>query len=269
MCRKIMVLILSFVMLLTLASCTKKDVKEESKGRVRVYTRDEIMEERIDGIFVKYSDNAFAPVISETPGYQGDDIDIGNIERYIWFLDPMGLMDDALPEVTKDRPLVAIYNADRNMPLEYSLEKYIDKGYTIGTRVYLDESDDMYLSFNEKLSGSSAADVIGEQSDERALIYSISGSENKLPYDNVDLDINMLLGLDRNKRYTIQAFSGTKLRTFQIYSDTRAFQGDSITPITSPYKKTKDGYFIIELPQNIKTGYYYLSGCGFFKYKAD
>ena len=86
-----------------------------------------------------------------------------------------------------------------------------------------------------------------------------------LPINNVDPNMEMLLGLEKDKLYKIRYYQGTKAREATFAADTKVFQSEKYIPIATPYRKTDSGYFVVNLPVNLADGYYYLSAIGFFE----
>ena len=43
-------------------------------------------------------------------------------------------------------------------------------------------------------------------------------------------------------------------------------QSDDVITLNNPYTKSKEGYFRINLPDNLEEGYYYICGKGLFKF---
>ena len=232
---------------------------------------EEIDEEGRNGIFVRNKDNTFSPLITDVPGYAGDTTE-SSYDRYLWFTDNNTDISSLIPVVTPSTPLVAIYNSTSDMPERWYLERYEDKKYTIGAHIYLDEDLTMYIDTDEPLSGTSAEHALNQidGSDDAYEISSISGKEGvALPIDNVDNNMSILLGTSKDKMFTFTFYRGTKEETVEIYADTRIFQSVKYTELTTPYKKTSKGYFIINLPVNLQDGYYYLSDIGFFRYQGN
>ena len=54
-----------------------------------------------------------------------------------------------------------------------------------------------------------------------------------------------------------------------VFADIRIFQSSAYASLTAPVKKTSNGYFIVNLPANLKTGYYYICDIGLFKYEGS
>lgn len=266
--KKIRSLALLFIFILsvfTLSACGKGSIASKD-GNSLSLTMDEIEKDSRSGLFVLNKDNTFSPVITDLPGYAGE-TDKASNDRYVWFTDSKTDISSLIPTVTPSTPLVAIYDSTNEMPDKWYLEKYTNRGYTIGAHISLDEDDTMLLQGNEMLTSTSAAKVLGNivGKDDLYEIHEISGSP-VLPVDNVDNNMNILLGTEKNKLYTLKFFRGTKEEVADIYADTRIFQSSKYVELNSPFKKTSKGYFIINLPMNLDDGYYYLSDIGFFKY---
>lgn len=246
---------------------SSRQVIADKDGNQLRYTFDEIEKEGVTGLFVHNEDDTFSPAIQKMPNYQGSTGE-ASASRYIWYVESNKDIDDLIPTVTSDSELVVIYNIDGDLPGSYYLEKYAIKGYTIGAHIKLGEDKTMYLSSDDSLKGSQANAVLSEMQENTDDIYTIaaiSGSEN-LPIGNVDPNMNLLLGLEHDKLYKIRYYQGTKEREATFKADAKVFQSERYIPITTPYNKTDKGYFIVNLPQNLARGYYYLSDIGFFLY---
>jgi len=269
--RKILAGILAVVLIIAgfvWFRSTRQVISDKDGNPIR-YTFDDIEEEGVTGLFVHNPDDTFSPAIRKMPNFQGQ-TDSASASRYIWYVKADKSIDDYIPTVTSDDELVLIYNVDGDLSGQYYLEKYAEKGYTIGAHIRLGKDKTMYLTADGKLTGSQASAVLGgmeENTNDEYVIAKISGTEN-LPIGNIDPNMNMLLGLERDKLYKISYYQGTKEREATFKADTKVFQSERYIPITTPYRKTGNGYFIVNLPQNLEHGYYYLSDVGFFIYKS-
>ena len=79
--------------------------------------------------------------------------------------------------------------------------------------------------------------------------------------------MQLLLGLEKDKYYDFEFYQGTKYRKLTTIADTMVLQSEDMMILNNPYTKTKEGYFIINLPDNLKSGYYYICGLGLFRYE--
>lgn len=242
----------------------KQPVADKDGNQLR-YTYQEIMEENATGIFVLNEDNTFSPAITSMPNFQGA-TDKASPERFVWYSEATDDVSRLIPTVTRNGNLVAIFNQDGELSESHYLEKYKYKGYTIGAHIALDENKNMHLFTEECLKGSQAAGVLttmAENTNDEWIISEISGS-TELPINNVDPNMGLLLGLQENKLYEIKYYHGTKEDKQVFKADTKVFQSEKYIPLPTPYKKTDKGFFIINLPENLSNGYYYISDMGFF-----
>ncbi|MBP3783879.1 MAG: hypothetical protein J6I68_11590 [Butyrivibrio sp.] len=74
--------------------------------------------------------------------------------------------------------------------------------------------------------------------------------------------------LEENGIYTLEYYSGTKLSSSQLQADMFALQEFEYYEINEA-DNTANGYFALSLPEDAKSGYYYIEGAGMFKYIAD
>lgn len=245
-----------------------RQVTADKNGNPLRYSFDELEEKGITGLFVHNEDDTFSPAIRKMPNYQGASGE-ASADRYIWYVESDKDMDDLIPTVKSGSELVVIYNTDGDLPGSYYLERYSLRGYTIGAHIRISEDKTMYLISDDCLPGSQAKavfDKMEKNTDDEYTIAGISGSE-KLPIGNVDPNMELLLGLEHDKLYKIRYYQGTKEREVTFKADSKVFQSEKYIPITTPYNKTDKGYFIVNLPENLARGYYYLSDVGFFRYE--
>ena len=240
----------------------------DKDGNPLRYTFEEVEENGLTGVFVHNEDDTFSPAIQEMPNFQGRTTK-KSAERFVWYVETDEDMDNLIPTVTSDSELVVIYNVDGDLPGSYYLEKYGLKGYTIGAHIRLETDKTMHLMAKNSLTGSNAAATLSgmdENTNAEYTIAEISGSD-VLPINNVDPNMNLLLGLTKDKLYEIKYYQGTKEKTATFRADAKVFQSEKYIPISTPYRKTNLGYFAVNLPLNLANGYYYLSDIGFFAVK--
>ena len=262
------VLLIGIMMCAMLTGCGKSASATKDGNSLRLSYED-IEKDDGSGIYVLNKDKTFSPILSDMPGYSGS-TDRASSERYVWYTDNKTNITSLIPTVTQGTPLVAIYDSSDDMPDEWYLDRYKNKGYTVGMHITLGDDKSMQILSEDPLSGSSAENALSQLSadDDSYNISAISGSSS-LPINNVDKNMMILLGFEKNKVYTFDFYQGTKLQKVDIYADTRIFQSSQYISLKEPYKKTSKGYFIINLPLNLEDGYYYLSDLGFFRYSSN
>lgn len=264
----IVVFIGLIVLMIALTGCGKQATATKDGNKVKESYKD-IEENKESGIYVLNQDKTFSPILPDLPGYAGS-TSKSSSDRYVWYTDNDTNVTNLIPTVTPSTPLVAIYNNTSDMPTDWYIERYKSKGYTVGMHISLADDKTMQIIPEDKLSGTSAASALKKISgdDDEYTINSISGA-SVLPIDNVDNNMMILLGFEKNKEYTFEFYQGTKLRRINMLADTRIFQSSQYIALKDPYKKTSKGYFIINLPINLQSGYYYLSDIGFFRYMEN
>ena len=265
--------IILFIMLAfsLLSSCGDASVAiSDEKGEPIYYTSSDLSIsdlEGSEGIFILNSDGTFSPIATGFSGYQ-DSPSGASKDRYIWWTDNKTCLTKLIPTFTKDSKLVMIYNADTSLPGEFLLEKYKYLGYTVGTHFYRSDDNSMYIMTDDMLEDASASEILLEVSDEDSYKIAAVNRKKNLPLDNVDNNLQMLLGLEKGATYNFSFYKGTKYVTFNTVADTQVMQSESLIRLENPYTKTKDGYFEINLPENLADGYYYICELGLFRVKG-
>ena len=254
-----------------LAGCKKKIADKD--GAALRYSYNDIEKKKLEGLFTLNADGTFSPLPSDIEGFTGT-TKASSPDRYIWYTDNGENFTELIPTVTPETPIVIIYDSDKSMPDKDSwyLERYEPMGPTIGAHVKLGKDKTMYLSEEGILPNTSAEKVFKDsenssRDDDHALME-VSGASVKLPIDNVEPSMEMLLGLSYGKKYTFKYLQGTKTKSVDIIADAYSFQSKELLPISAPYKKTENGYFIINFPIGLKSGFYYITDLGFFYYEA-
>jgi hypothetical protein len=260
-CRKLLVLLVTFVMVLSLAGCGKQAIADR-KGEMLFYEQDELT----DGFYIKNADGTFSPVMSGAEGYGGTVLE-STPDRYLWFSNNTYNMKKLIPVLNKKTELIARFSEDSQMPETYTIEKYKDRGYTIGVKLYVDgssvyfgTSNGDYCSDSQVGSGINGSDLPTE------VQLAEFNRKNTLPLSSIDRDLNMLLGLEKNGKYQLGFYIGTNYRSKEAIADTCVFQSENVYKLITPFKKTKDGYFIVRMPQSAEKGYYYICDAGLFYY---
>ena len=228
---------------LFLCGCsTSAPVKEK-------YKLDEIYEDSLYGFYVKDGTD-FYPV--KQP--QGNPED-----NFMWSYGSLGC-----PKVTKDTPLVAVFGSNQDMPNEYYIEKYRFLCYTIGANVSIGEDgQSMWMSTSNLCEGSNIQMALdGQDISDPCELDTVNGEKY---LSNIDTEVNILTGLEKNKYYDLEIFSGTRNLKATICADTAVYKKKGHTDLSYPLTKTYDKYFIVNIPEDLGKGYYSVNGEGFFR----
>lgn len=259
------------LMAFSLASCGSKKEVATKNGKALSYSMDDILSKQMYGFYVMNRDGTFTPVNSSASGFTSEATSYDS-SRFVWWCDlntkNKKIDYDAItPRVTKKTPLVAIYDSTSSMPTDYVIERYKSLGYTIGANFILgDDNKSIYMSTQSPCPNSDAYNLVnGKGYDEKLEVSKLNGKRD-LPYSNVDTDINALIGLQKNKYYNLEFYMGTRARTATIKADTKILKSKEVITLENPLKKTDNQYFIVNLPDNMKYGYYYINDAGLFKY---
>ena len=241
----------------------------DKNGEMLRLTEKELLEQGRNGIFVLNKDETFTPLVTGISGYQGKTTESSE-SRYLWYTDNDINITNLIPVVTKDTPLVIVYTSTSSIPSLWYLEKYEDRGYTVGVHFHTNDLREVYIDVDSSLSGSNAGSILDTANlpDPSYALRKVNDSE-KIPLGNIDPNMRMFLGLSKDQFYTFQFYRGTFSTKATFYADTRAFQSEDYIELTSPIKKTDEGYFIINLPLNLQPGFYYINNLGFFEYRTE
>ena len=263
--KSILILIMLMAMLL-FSSCSDEQTLTDEDGNSLELAYYEIED---DGFYVyNKKTETFRSVMNGATGYQGLTTE-QDPSRYVWLGSEGHNVADLIPEVDNKDNILVLVIKDGSMPESYVLEKYKRMGYTIGVNFTFGETGDtLYLDPQNPCETSMAEEKAKAVDNDLLPVHRINGSK-ELPFENIDTDINMLLGLEKDKRYRVNVFEGTKYTKIDFIADTIAFKSEQLIPLETPYIVTEDNYFVINLPKNLKSGYYYINDGGLFKYTAQ
>lgn len=222
-------------------------------------------------------EETFTPIM----GYGSDGRDEGTVfsfidslssdseTKYMWAGSKNVDLYEFIPTIDGKNTFLVMFQKDQeSMPEDYKLEKYKYLGYTIGVEfTFADTGKTMYINGKNTCPTSMASDVL-KDSEELMQVYEINDSK-KLPTENVDTEINVLLGLEREKKYKLEYFNGTQKQENDFIADTAVFKCQEEVVMNDPIKVTENSFFYIKLPKNIKNGYYIINESGMFKYKGQ
>lgn len=254
---------------LLLSGCKDSEVTISEDGGMLFLTAEEMglgTSSGREGYFVLNDDRTFTPLCKSVYGYETPNAG-SEASRFLWFTNETIDVSALIPTVTRDMPLVFIYNSNKTMPKSFSLEKYAFKGYTVGMHMQRNPDNSLSVLSEGGLETSDAGRRIGKISDEKEYALSSINGMSDLPYSNVDNNMKLLLGLEKGKYYSFDFYKGTKFIEMETVADTLVFQSEDYIELLAPYTVTKDGYFILNLPDNLTSGYYYCENSGLFYFE--
>lgn len=263
------------IVAISLTACTSSDehVAANKKGDIKCLSLNDIYSNDLHGFYVVNDDETLSPVMAAAEGYSGEAMET-DPTRYVWWTnidtkDSSIDYEKLIPVVTEDNPLVLTCKTTDDMPEEFNIEKYQNLGFTIGASVGLSETgESMFFITDETCSKSDfATKVEGNELGSTMEIAQINNLQT-LPLQNVDTDINKLIGLDENKYYKFKLRIGTRTSSVDFKADTQVMKAEEFISLSIPYQQTDKQYFIISLPDNMEDGYYYINDAGMFKYES-
>jgi hypothetical protein len=191
------------------------------------------------------------------------------IDHTIWFTSSN---DDDIPTFYPGDAL--LYISSTTVPYEgISWERFADYGYTIGVANMEDDLSGHYYIINSGEYGYSGyiyadsdANVLSQYQNVSNLFLDKIGSVKVR--DNFISDGGTIFGLEKNKKYVCEWYTGTYYQDFEMKADVHAF-GSMETFMTYDYEFLHSNCISIIMPTWLKTGYYYIDGLGFFRYLSS
>lgn len=176
--------------------------------------------------------------------------------------------DTAIPTLYKNDQLV--FKASGNVPA-FTWERFNDQGYSIG--LYgLNASSAGKIQFENGKSGNDGTSSItaalagalseGMTLDNGFVLDKINGAS--LTGDNLR-DGGIVAGLTKDAVANCDLYVGTSLISASATADMRAFTSFELYT-TDLYSNSPDGYAIIDIPDYLKSGYYFINNSGLVKY---
>ena len=241
---------------LAITGCTPKKifVSEEEKYMLVPFTSDQLS---LETYYVK--DGAKFYETYTPDGTSTGVLSAFSKEKYFWLTKDATL----IPTLYSDEILA--YSSSKASKLEDVVaERFYDVGYSMG--IYGGKFDeDGYYCVSLKgnvVPNSSAYKAISKASSKDIRIVSV----NDTPIDKSMLnDGGIFINLEKDKSYEIGYYAGTFYETAIITADYYFLQSYEKIEITS-ISSTKHGYLSLQMPAEAKSGYYYISGKGMFKY---
>jgi len=193
-----------------------------------------------------------------------------NYPRSIWIDDDT---DENIPTVTSADKLVYVSNTD--VPDSIIFERFADYGYTIGISnliadkgghyyiEYMDVDDDDYKYFIDMKSD--AAQVTELEAVTR--LYLDKAGDVKVNEQSVS-DGGTVLGLKKGKTVTCEFYTGTYYQDFNLTANIHSFSSMERF-VSYDYEFMHSSFIVIDIPEYLKSGYYFVNGVGLFRYVSD
>lgn len=253
--KKMLIIMICILSSVLLSACERKQifVKKEDAYKLKAL-RDTELEN--DNYYVKdksqfylcYKPQGTATGITSQP----------KSSRLLWF----NKEETLIPSYYKGE-LIA-YQSNELKLSSVTLERFENIGYSIGMH-----GGEMNVRTNginyqtrKIIKETSAEKEFKKSKSNEISIVEIDG--NAVTEDFID-SAGVIRNMEKNQTYEIGYYEGTKYKTTEITADIcylKSFEVFTINEIST----TKNGYLCIQIPFNLKSGYYYINGVGLFKY---
>ena len=218
---------------------------------------------------VDNEENVFFPVYEGNTTFVGDEIStaIGSKNRIIWALNDSEQIETSIPTLYSGDKL--IYYSQTEIPEKFVLERFEDVGNTFGIA-------GLYKLASERYAYSFSNNEIYEKSD-MARVLKLSNTTETIIFDrissvtlneNVVNDAGIIEGVKGGESYDFDIYAGTIKYPATLKADTRAFVSMEAA-YTYDYDLPQAEIAVLQLPEFLKTGYYYINGTGLFRYIAN
>ena len=249
---------------LLFTSCGKTEVSDSS-GNIIEYTSSDILNDsEKDGFYVLNKDGIASPLMESAEGFDST-AEESSPTRFIYWNNNDNNYDNLIPTLTDKDSIIGVFSYTGDIPTDIVLEKYEDRGYTIGTHISVDVDGSTVLLDTSSFNGSDIKEKIENKNDSFLTLDKINDQD--VPLDNIDKNMNFILGLEKDKKYNLKFYSGTKYTDVETIADTHVMQSSKIIKLSNPYETTKKGFFKVNIPSDLEEGYYYFSNLGLFKYE--
>ena len=186
-------------------------------------------------------------------------VSIADPKRVLW----MEKKESLVPTMYR-KSLIAMKSNTTDLK-SVSCERFRDAGYSIGIYGAVFNEETGMIDFNAQSNigeATPAYQAIDTSLSTEIHLESINGT--KVTADMLD-GSGILNCFEKDKSYTIGYYAGTEYKTCPITASTHmlsSWETFSLTDITM----TKKGYLAIEIPEDFKSGWYYIGGAGLVKY---
>lgn len=212
--------------------------------------------------FVDYKKKLFTPLFNVKQ--QNSDLDIGDPLRIVWMKDELC---ENIPTFYKGSVLT--YYSTTSFPTTVEVERLYDHGYSVGLYGLTQYGEDHYVMKTDATCGatSDAANIAELMIDDETIISIPYLGETALTSQYISSS-GTIKGLNKDSKYTLTVYVGSKRYEAPVTANVRIFS--SMEGFTIPdYTFVGNGLVTYEFPEYMKTGYYYISGFGIFRYIAE
>ena len=245
---------LCLTMIMGLTGCDIQIFEDkDAKGKAKEYKKEDLLR----NVYYIKEGTCFYEAYKCDTSSNGSDLDN---TKCCWLTD-----DEAMVPTYYEDGLIARTTADKIEDESVVMERYEDCGYSIG--MHGAKFENGYITFqksNAVIKKTSLEENLKDANSSNIMIESINGvsvSENMLN------EAGIITGLEQGNDYIIAYYAGSFYGEMTITADVHFFQCFEAYKLDE-FNMTKNGYISLNVPKDLKTGYYRLDGEGFFRYIA-
>lgn len=251
---KVTIILFSMVILAALSGCQliKSDKTDEKK--VTAIKRENLDE----GYYILKGEDKYYPISNYGLTFSTI-VTKPNSKRVAWWTDG----DKLIPTLKKGVDRLVYFSKSQRLSL-FSLEEMEDYGYSIGIKdiSYDDNLHEYYFNPYDTEESSNAGQYSNAFDTSSVYISNINDATNIETYVSRS---GTLLGLEKNKGYDLGIYYGTVYKQITLIADTRIMASYKVYSINK-FTLTKNGYQVLEIPEELPSGYYCVDGLGLFYY---
>ncbi len=240
---------------LQLTGCDSLLEEKKNKYELQAVKNTELAE---DTFYVKSGTDFYA--VYNAGGTAGGSAYKLDLSRIVWLM-----QDESLVPTLYKGEVIAYASSEKELT-GTSLERFKDTGYSIGTyNMTWDTSSERFdFELKDVVSGSDAKLTFKEDKSE---IFGIEKINTTSVSKDMVNEAGVFTCLEKDGNYQIDYYSGTYFESDVFTANVHMLQAYELYSL-SDIASTKNGYVEINLPDDLKTGWYKIGGKGIFKYIA-
>lgn len=252
--KRILWLILTVMTTLALTGCDIQIFEDKNaKNIAKEYKKEDLQ----NNVYYIKDGTSFYEAYKCDTSSEGKDLDY---KKCCWLIDD----EKMVPTYYKDG-LIARMTADKIEDESVIMERYKDCGYSIG--VYGCTFENGYICFKagqNTINKTSLSKALEKSASQNIMIESINGT-----YVNEKMlnEAGIITGMEQGKEYNLTYYAGSVYSEMTVTAETHFFECFEAYKLDA-FNMTKNGYISINVPSDLKTGYYRLDGKGFFRYSS-
>lgn len=253
MIKKIIILLLIISSMLCFTGCKIK-IFEEKKSPYAI--KDVDVSDLAQNRFYVKNGTKFQEVVNPESNFNSAANGVDN-KRVIWLFGD----EESIPTLYKGE-IIAYASSSTSSIKGVSLERFRDVGYSFGFYNGSFDGDGRFCFNGSQSVNQSNANSNFGKTKEYVRIDTIN--DQKVVKDMIN-PAGCIVGLEPFGKYEVSYYIGTYYEEAVWTANSHVLQAFEYY-VTTKITQTKNGYLQIELPDDLKSGYYLINGSGLFKY---